>query len=112
MYMERIQQREREKALVASAQEDAQRWAQRMREGCEVEWEVSQSLVSRVREMLATPLEDTRWSPRDVATYSDLASRLSRQAVHEMIDTVEADDGQTMTIRVEYCDLPIAAHSQ
>lgn len=81
---------------------EVRRWLQRLREGRECEWKVSQELLARVREMLAAPLDETRWTPKDVATYSALAAQLLRQAASEVIEHTGDDQGEEILVRVVY----------
>lgn len=90
------------------------RWAERVREGREVEWEVWRSLVARIQEMLSTPLEDRPWSARDLDIYCRLATSLMRQAAGEALaeSTTAESREQELTVRVEYVmgDAPSCAN--
>lgn len=78
----------------------SQIWEQRLQEQRELEWCIAQELIARVREMLATPVEDMRWSPRDVATYFHLAMQLIQHAASEW--TSIGTTGKELVVRVEY----------
>lgn len=83
---------------------------QQERTRSEMEWEMSQALLVRVREMLAVPLDELRWSPRDVAVYFDLAMDLMQRAAETMEDTADsegteaAEGPNVVTVRVTYVD--------
>lgn len=85
---------------------ETHRWKERMREGHEVEWEVWRSLVTRIQEMLNTPLEDRPWSARDLDIYCRLATSLMRQAAGEALEESAAVEGgeNEFTVRVEYVE--------
>lgn len=102
LHIEQIHQQERDKALHQVAGDEAHQWAQRLREGRECEWQVSQELLARVREMLATPTEGVRWTPKDVQTYSQLAALLLRRAAGEVAEPQETAASEDVRVRVEY----------
>ncbi len=92
-----------EPAATPSPLEEANIWEQRLSQQREIEWNVAQELIARVRDMLATPLEEMRWSPRDVATYFNLAMQLVRYAASEGSEGGAGAEGKAETvIRVEY----------
>ncbi|NJN65567.1 MAG: hypothetical protein HC884_02065 [Chloroflexaceae bacterium] len=73
----------------------------------ELEWEMSQALLARVREMLVVPLSELRWSPRDVAVYFDLAMDLMQRAAKTLEETEELEEmaeSKVVTVRVTYVD--------
>lgn len=87
-HMAAVEQRGRERALEASAEE----WARRRLKIREDEWEVSQALVAKVKGMLSLPLvtresadgktvvKPGRWGFRDTASMIETASKLARLA--------------------------------
>lgn len=102
----RRSQREQEPVKPAATPpplEEANIWEQRLSQQREIEWNVAQELIARVRDMLATPLEEMRWSPRDVATYFNLAMQLVRYAASEGSEgAAGAENNAETVIRVEY----------
>ncbi len=103
-HLEEIRQGVREQALTQHEAEESQLWLRRLRDGRESEWALAQALLARVREMVATPLEEVRWSQQDIARLSDLAARLSRQAAGEALEQHEQGEQSEagLHVRVEY----------
>ncbi len=81
-----------------------EKWAARLEEQRELQWHMSQLLLARVREMLAVPLHELRWTPRDVATYFNLAMQLIEQAATEAIEETQTLTQSELKIQVEYVD--------
>jgi hypothetical protein len=99
-----IRQEQQEKVVAQRAEEEWQRWSQRMYEGREHEWEVSRKLLARAREVLEASIEEMRWSPRDVATCSSMAAQLLRQAASDTLQQSGTDQAGETVIRVEYVE--------
>jgi hypothetical protein len=105
----KMQDVERRKVLEEAARTEAQTWFERLRLEREEEWETSRALLAKARQMLASPLEDTKWNWRDAGVLIDQAAKLVRLAAGES-DEAQDESGtqRELTIRVEYADEPAA----
>lgn len=101
-YLAMFDHEARERALSEVAHDEAQRWVRRQREGREVEWELSKALLERARDMLMTPMEDTRWSYRDIMACMDMSVRLSRYVAQEVLSGSPGQPQEAQRVIVEY----------
>jgi hypothetical protein len=104
-YRLKLEDEERKQILEEAARTEAQKWHERMSLEREEEWNTAQALLAKAREMLACPLEDTKWNWRDAGVLIDQAARLVRTAA----GTPEPDDDSpapALTVRVEYAEEP------
>jgi len=102
-----IEQKQKEQVLSEVARDDAEEWVRRVYENRETMWKVSSELLARAQEMLSTPLDQMRWSARDVATFSTTALHLSQsieKAVAEA-NTEREPSHADMRITVQYVDM-------
>jgi hypothetical protein len=101
----RLKQEDEQRRLVLeeASRTEAQKWKERLKWEREEEWQTAQALIARAREMLACPLEDTRWNWRDAAALITQAAKLVRLAAGEQIEQDETDE-RGLTVRVEYVD--------
>lgn len=102
-YRLKLEDAERQKVLEHAARTEAQKWFERLREEREEEWRSAQALLAKAREMLACPLEDTKWNWRDAGVLIDQAAKLVRMAAGEPEDADdETSERGRLTVRVEY----------
>lgn len=104
-YVSQVEQTARDTVLVEAAQDEAQQWVRRIYDKRERVWSVSQRLLDRAEEMLQTPLEDMRWTPRDIATYSDLAMRLSQHIENDIREAQNTSANSGINVTVQYVDM-------
>lgn len=95
----------RDAVMVEEARQDAQIWADRLADAREDEWRLAEALRARAGEILSKSLDESKWSLRDAAAMLDMAAKLVRLAVGELIDDGE---GEQQVIRVEYINPPSA----
>jgi hypothetical protein len=91
----------RRRVLAQATQTEARKWAERLAQEREDEWESSRALLEKAREMLASPLEDTKWNWRDAGALIKQAADLVRLAAGG-VDLEGGATGETVTVRVEY----------
>lgn len=102
---------QRQRVLEAANQTEAQQWRERLLWKREQEWETSQALLAKAREMLACPLEDAKWNWRDAAALIHQAARLVQMAADAGSEQA-ADAGDELTVRVEYVDREAGQHDE
>lgn len=101
-YRLQVEDSERRRVLEELARTEADKWGQRLRVEREEEWHTAQALLAKAREMLACPLEETKWNWRDASALIDQAARLVRTAASESeLPDLDADE-PGLTVRVEY----------
>ncbi len=94
---------ERRRWLAEADRTEAQRWRERLQSKREEEWETSQALIAKAREMLACSLEDTKWNWRDAAALINQAAQLVRMAAGEAEQAEESSGTErALLVRVEY----------
>jgi hypothetical protein len=100
-------------------QDRVKKWATRREQLLEKEWELSQKLLERAREMLEWPLTrqvtekdgkvivimPMRWNASTAVRYLDLASRLGRLAVGEVTARTASDNSSTVKLEKGVSDL-------
>lgn len=102
-YRLQVEDAERRRVLEEVAKMEAQKWFERVMLQREEEWEIARALLTRVRKMLASPIEDVKWDWREASRLIDQASRLVRVAGGEVAAmTVETPEERELTVRVEY----------
>jgi hypothetical protein len=103
-YRLRQEDEQRRRVLAEAARTERQKWQERLQCEREEEWQTAQALLARAREMLACPLEDTKWNWRDAAALITQAAKLVRLAAGEQDEQDEQAGEHALTVRVEYVD--------
>jgi hypothetical protein len=73
--------RERRAAMAREAARQGELWERRRQEAAEACWGLSERLIARATEMLARPLDDSRWTLATAATMAKTASELQATAL-------------------------------
>ncbi len=101
-YLQTIQTEQQHKAWQRVTEENAERWARRLEQRRELEWEIAQEFLQKAREVLETSVEEKGWKPGDAVACSKMAAQLMQQVAADVTREQETSNTQETVIRVEY----------
>lgn len=97
-----IQHAQRQAAIINQSQQEADVWAQRLRESREQEWEMSQQLMTQARAALGGV---EKWTVRDCIAAMQLSSELMDHAANQLSTLVaqhEVEEEDLVRVVVQY----------